>query len=91
MRDYIIDKVWVDDKYVYAQTKDGIRAKYAFADWSRLAKATPEQRQDFRLTYLGIHWPQIDEDLSFEGMFVDNDICTLNDSSSVYYLAEKKK
>lgn len=86
MRDYIINIVWVDDKYVYAQTKDGICAKYAFDSWGRLAKATPEQREDFHLTYFGIHWPQINEDLSFEGMFRDNGICdVINDSSSIHY------
>ena len=71
-KDLYITKVWVDDNYVYAETRDGLQAKYAFSDWNRLSKATPEQRRDFKLSYFGIHWPQIDEDLSFEGMFSDN-------------------
>jgi len=39
--------------------------------WSwRLSEATPAQRANFRLigTDQGIHWPDIDEDLSVEGM-----------------------
>jgi len=67
-----IVKVWVDADHVYAETADGLRAKYAFSDWERLAHATDDQRRDFYLSPLGIHWPQIDEDLSFEGMFRDN-------------------
>lgn len=67
-----IAKVWVDDTHVYAETTDGLRASYAFSDWTRLAHATDEQRRDFHLSFSGIHWPQIDEDLSFEGMFLDN-------------------
>lgn len=67
-----IAKVWVDDTHVYAETTDGLRASYAFSDWTRLAYATDEQRRDFYLSCSGIHWPQIDEDLSFEGMFLDN-------------------
>ena len=67
-----IAKVWVDDTHVYAETTDGLRASYAFSDWTRLAHATDDQRRDFYLSFSGIHWPQIDEDLSFEGMFLDN-------------------
>ena len=47
----------------------GSKASYAFADWPRLANATKAQREDFYLSPCGIHWPQIDEDLSFSGMF----------------------
>lgn len=39
--------------------------------WSwRLVDATPAQRANFRLigTGQGVHWPDIDEDLSVEGM-----------------------
>lgn len=82
MKQITIAKVWVDTTHVYAETTDGIRASYAFADWERLANATDEQRQDFHLSYSGIHWPQIDEDLSFDGMFRDNNL--LQDASISY-------
>jgi hypothetical protein len=39
--------------------------------WSwRLSEATPAQRANFRIigTGQGVHWPDIDEDLSVEGM-----------------------
>ena len=72
-----ISRVWVDATHVYAETTSGIRASYAFSDWPRLANATEEERQDFHLSYSGIHWPQIDEDLSFEGMFEDNHLCSI--------------
>ena len=39
--------------------------------WSwRLSEATPEQRQNYQLIGdgQGIHWPEIDEDISVEGM-----------------------
>ncbi|MBR6962402.1 MAG: DUF2442 domain-containing protein [Prevotella sp.] len=75
MEEMKIKKVWVDSTHVYAETTDGIRASYAFADWPRLANATDEQRRGFHLSCFGIHWPQIDEDLSFEGMFRDNNLC----------------
>jgi hypothetical protein len=36
----------------------------------RLAHATPEQRADFTVSPsgYGIHWPQLDEDLSIDGL-----------------------
>ena len=70
-----IEKVWVDDERVYACTRDGLIASYAFSQWERLRNATPSQRSDFYLSYTGIHWPQIDEDLSFEGMFAQAGLC----------------
>jgi len=39
--------------------------------WSwRLSEATPEQRNNFKLIGggIGVHWPDIDEDISAEGM-----------------------
>ena len=74
MKLIIISRVWVDDTHIYAETTDGMKASYAFADWDRLAQATSQQREDFYLSYYGIHWPQIDEDLNFEGMFRDNNL-----------------
>lgn len=62
-------KVWTDSTHVWAESAEGRRASCAFADWPRLARATAAERADFFLSYAGIHWPQIDEDLSFEGMF----------------------
>lgn len=70
-----IDRVWVDAEGVYAVTEDGVQAGYRFDRWPRLAAATAEQRADFYLTYGGIHWPQVDEDLSFEGMFAEAGHC----------------
>lgn len=83
-----IDKVWVDAERVYAKTKDGAEASYLISRWPLLAVGTPEQLQDFYLTYSGIHWPQLDEDLSFEGMFHEAGLCELTDAEdSVCYIA----
>ena len=81
-----VKKVWVDENNVYVETKDGLVASYSFSQWPRLSNATKAQREDFQLTYLGIYWPQIDEDLSFEGMFADAGYCehTVNEDSVVY-------
>ncbi|MCF0243858.1 MAG: DUF2442 domain-containing protein [Bacteroidaceae bacterium] len=63
-----IENVWTDNTHIHVKTKSGRSAKYAFADWSRLANATNEQRQAYTLSFFGIHWEELDEDLSFDGM-----------------------
>ena len=87
MKQIIISRVWVDDTHIYAETTDGMRASYAFTDWERLAQTTSQQREEFYLSYYGIHWPQIDEDLNFEGMFHDAGLCDITPTEdAVYYL-----
>lgn len=53
---------------VYLNDGRSLTVPYVFS--SRLAEATPEQRADYRLIGDGdgIHWPQIDEDLSVAGL-----------------------
>ena len=71
----IIDKVWIDKTHVYARTQDGAVATTPIARWHRLAAGTEAQRNVFYLSYGGIHWPQLDEDLSFEGIFHEAGLC----------------
>ena len=85
-----IKEVWIDDIAVYAKTEDGKVAYYLFSQWPSLSKATKAEREDFFLSYSGIHWPQLDEDLSFEGMFSNANLCERTASEdSVVYLAEE--
>lgn len=82
-----INKVWIDDHSVYASTTDGLIASYDFSRWPRLRDASPELRAQFELSYSGIHWPAIDEDLSFEGMFHAAGLCDTSDlEDNVYYV-----
>ena len=49
---------------------DGRRLAAPLTWFPRLLKATPEQRARFELLGdgVGIHWPDVDEDLSVEGL-----------------------
>ena len=88
MERYRVKKVWVDDEGINVMTENNLTARYEFSQWERLAKATKEEREDFSLSYGGIHWPQIDEDLSFEGMFANAGLCSRsNTEDSVYWTA----
>ena len=52
------------------ELEDGRRLEVPISWFPRLRKATPEQRRDLRLVGggIGIHWPQLDEDLSVRGL-----------------------
>lgn len=64
-----INKIWQTDSAIYIELNDGRQGFENFVDYARLAKATKIQRENFRLSHFGIHWPDIDEDLSFDGFF----------------------
>ena len=60
----------VTDDSIAAQLADGRTVSVPLA-WSwRLSNATPEQRKHFEIigTGEGVHWPDIDEDISAQGM-----------------------
>lgn len=65
----VVEKVWLTDTAVWIRTIDGKEACEEFANYQRLKFATPEQRAKFELSDYGIHWEELDEDLSFEGFF----------------------
>ena len=48
--------------------RDGRRIATPLEWYPRLKSATPTQRANFEIMPLGIHWPELDEDLSIAGM-----------------------
>ena len=66
-----IAKIWITADAVWIRTTDGREASEYFSDYVRLQKATNKQRENYRVSHFGIHWPDIDEDLSFDGFFVN--------------------
>ena len=69
MENIIVEKVWLTDTEVWIRTTDGKEACEKFSDFQRLKWATPAQRANFTTSHDGIHWRELDEDLSFEGFF----------------------
>lgn len=64
-----IEKIWLTDEAVWIRTTDGRQACERFADYPRLREATLSQRENYKADNYGITWPDIDEDLSFDGFF----------------------
>jgi hypothetical protein len=66
----LIVDVEVTDELITANLADGRTISVPLA-WSwRLSNATPEQRQRFEIigTGQGVHWPDVDEDISVIGL-----------------------
>ena len=66
----MVSDVHCDDRRLAVDLTDG-RTIIVPIDWyPRLAGATPEQRANWRPIGpgVGIHWPDVDEDLSVEGL-----------------------
>lgn len=65
-----ITSIEVTEDTITAQLADGRTVSVPLA-WSwRLSEATPEQRAHFEIMGAGegVHWPEIDEDISARGM-----------------------
>jgi hypothetical protein len=68
--DLRVKGVAVDEARLSVELMDGRAIAVPLVWYPRLAEATPEQRRNWQLAGggYGIHWPEIDEDLSTEGV-----------------------
>lgn len=78
-----IARVWVDDENVNIQTKQGFKKSVPFSEFRLLRDATPEQRKNFEYGKFGIHWEDIDEDLSYEGFFTKEELEIIDELNTV--------
>ena len=65
-----ITEMQVTDDSITAHLADGRTISVPLAWLWRLSEATPEQRRNFEIvgSGLGVHWPDVDEDISATGM-----------------------
>ena len=63
-------KVWFEPDYICLALSDGREIKTPLEFYPSLKKASAKHRRNFRIIGLGtgIHWPDLDEDLSVEGI-----------------------
>lgn len=63
-------KVWFDDDNIWLGLEDGRQVSAPLAFYPRLLNATKEQREndEFIGPGIGIHWEDLNEDLSVEGI-----------------------
>lgn len=61
-----------DGRYVIVEMESGIEVKFPVAGNPRLAVGTPQQLNRIEISPYGLHWPDLDEDLSFRGILQGN-------------------
>ena len=63
-------RVWIDKGFVCLRLTDEREIRFPAAKNRRLAKATPKQLAKVELICegTGLHWPDLDEDLSVQGI-----------------------
>lgn len=68
--DIRVRDVHIDDERLTVELMDGRSIVVPLAWYPRLFSASPRQRQRWEIAGggYGIHWPEIDEDLSTEGL-----------------------
>ncbi|WP_298399640.1 DUF2442 domain-containing protein [Sphingobium sp.] len=57
-----------DDDSFWVDLEDGRTLGVPFAWFPRLLHATPDQRAQVELSRSGLHWDEIDEDISVAGL-----------------------
>lgn len=61
-----------DNGMIFVTMTGGLEISFACAEYPRLATASHEERSNMELSPMGIHWPDIDEDLSIRGLLRDH-------------------
>lgn len=56
------------DGFIVVAMQSGVEIRFPVAQNPRLAKGTPAQLQHIKVSPFGLHWPDLDEDLSFRGL-----------------------
>ena len=67
-----IVEIWFDKDYIYGRDEDGNTYRQSLLWYPRLKAADDEQKAQYRFGLGGIHWRNLDEDISFES-FKDED------------------
>lgn len=67
-----ISKIWFADDRIYGQTDDGRTLWQSLLYYRRLRNASEKERNEYEMDDEGIHWYELDEDISFESFEYEN-------------------
>jgi hypothetical protein len=56
------------DGHIEIIMRSGVEIRFPVAGNPRLAHGTPQQLNNIEASPFGLHWPELDEDLSFRGL-----------------------
>ena len=61
-----IERIWFEGEWLYGLGDDGVIYRQSLLWYGRLMNASDEERGHYEISTIGIHWPSLDEDVSFE-------------------------
>ncbi|MDO4162834.1 MAG: DUF2442 domain-containing protein [Bacteroides sp.] len=61
-----IKEIWFEGDYLYGKSDDGRIYRQSLLWYPHLRTATEQERNEYTLSTIGIHWRKLDEDVSFE-------------------------
>ena len=66
-----IVKIWFDGEWLYGLGDDGKEYRQSLLWYKGLLKADERDRNTYEFSLSGIHWPHLDEDVSFESFLYE--------------------
>ena len=67
-----IKRLWFKDDHLYIESDEGKTYSQSLLWYPHLREATDEERLDYTVSTLGIHWRSLNEDVSFESFEYDD-------------------
>ncbi|WP_270611440.1 DUF2442 domain-containing protein [Bacteroides intestinalis] len=67
-----IIKLWFENGRIYITNDKGETLYQSLKFYPRLLTASEKQRSNYELEHFGIHWDDIDEDVSYESFYYDD-------------------
>ena len=67
-----IVEIWFDTDYLYGKDEEGRNYRQSLLWYPKLKGATKEEREKYSFGFNGIHWRNLDEDISFESFVYDD-------------------
>lgn len=61
-----IKEIWFDADYIYGRDEEGKEYKQSLLWYPKLRAASKKERSQFTIGLGGLHWRELDEDISFE-------------------------
>ena len=65
-------KIVVSDDLLIVDLIDGRQVSAPIVWYPRLVHGTPAERNRYQIGHYGIHWPDLDEDISIKGLLLGN-------------------
>ncbi len=61
-------QAYFSDGHIEIEMESGVQVRFPISGNPRLSRGTADQLNNIEISPFGLHWPDLDEDLSFRGL-----------------------